>query len=153
MAGVLGKLSHAAGIESPTWTGLRTFVRFALLFLIERSLLVLLSMRHDVVYDLGALCRALPVRARRVALRACAGENIDLLAHGFSEARHEGLEVAETSTGHAGRGGTREFGRVARLITLELGELGLALRDAALASAEPLGLASLLGVRDALDYL
>ncbi|HVP71657.1 MAG TPA: hypothetical protein VMS45_10040, partial [Gemmatimonadaceae bacterium] len=153
IAGVTGRLSQAAGIDPPGWARLRALVRFALLLLIERALLLVLPVRHHVVHDFGSLCRALPVGVRLVALRPRPLDYVDLLSDGFSEARHECLEIAEPRSIHAGAGGPDKVGRITRLVALELGELGLALRHAALAGGQPLRLASLFGVGDALNHL
>ncbi len=102
---------------------------------------------------LGALGGALPVLPFAVALRARASHNLGLLTNSLFEARQEGLVVAGQVGVDAGPGTDVEAANVARVVTLELGELRLALGDAALAAGECLGAASLQIVDDVLNHL
>jgi hypothetical protein len=101
---------------------------------------------------LGALGGALPVLPFAVALRARASHDLGLLTNSFFEARQEGLVVARKVGVDAGPGTDVEAVNVARVVTLELGELRLALGDPALAAGECFGAAPLEIVDDVLNY-
>jgi len=152
-AGEGAEMSNATSCHSVSPRALGALVGFNLFAPLCRSLLLGPEALDHLPDRFGALRRALPGLVLAVALCTSPCHELILLPHGLFESREECLVVPGHRPIDARYGPLGEATHIAFEVALQLAELRLAFRDAALTQGQRFRAAPLLIVHDALNHL